>query len=372
MLSSIVHMKHVVFLVSVAFKKPGGGAKVILEYANRLSRDGVKVTMMYSSSLFFKEASMALKIRMILRYWYNLITGRYTCGSWFRKEDAVDEKWVWSLEQSYAPCADCYIATSVETASFLDAYNISADRKFYFIQGFEDWVPGFDAKKVIETYHYNLNKIVISSWLQKIVEHEGLACVKVPNGFDFKEFKCVKSSSKREPCMVAMLYNTNPAKGMEYSFEALDIVKKRFPQLQVNVFGVHPRPAGMPGWYNYYQSPDKERLNWIYNNSAVYVATSINEGWGLTVGEAMICGCAVVCTNAKGFLEMAEDGKNALITPIKDAVATADAVIKLIEDEALREMLVGNALQSVREYDIEKSYKMFRTNILDNVVQDNK
>ena len=40
-------MEHVVFLVSGAFKRPGGGAKVVLEYANRLSLDGVKVTMLY-------------------------------------------------------------------------------------------------------------------------------------------------------------------------------------------------------------------------------------------------------------------------------------------------------------------------------------
>lgn len=91
---------------------------MILEYANRLSLDGIKVTMLYSSALFFNEASWALKTRMIIRYLYNRLTGSFTCNRWFRKESAVDEKWVWSLEQSYAPIADCYIATSVETASF--------------------------------------------------------------------------------------------------------------------------------------------------------------------------------------------------------------------------------------------------------------
>ena len=357
-------MKHIVFLVSGAFKYPGGGAKVILEYAGRLSLDGVKVTMLYSAALFFREASLYHKIRMILRYWYNRITGFYTCRSWFKRSGLVEEKWVWSLEQRYAPTADCYVATSVDTVSFLEAYNISPDKKFYFIQGFEDWIDGFNAKKVLATYHYNIQKIVISSWLQEIVEKEGLSCVKVPNGFDFNEFKCVNPTDERNPFSVAMLYNTNPAKGVEYSFKALEIVKKRYPQLKVNVFGVYPRPSDMPDWYNYYQSPNIEKLNWIYNNSAVYVATSVNEGWGLTVGEAMICGCAVVCTNAKGFLEMAEDGKNALVTPIKDAEATANAVIRLIQDNLLRKKLVDNALVSIREYDVEASYMLFRKTVV--------
>lgn len=357
-------IKHIVFLVSGAFKKPGGGAKMILEYANRLSLDGIKVTMLYSSALFFNEASWALKTRMIIRYLYNRLTGSFTCNRWFRKESAVDEKWVWSLEQSYAPIADCYIATSVETASFLDSYKVDFNKKYYFVQGFEDWVPGFDAKSVLLTYHYDLQKIVISSWLKKLIEDEGLTCVKVPNGFNFKEFKCVKLSSEREPYTVAMLYNTNPAKGMEYSFEALDIVKKRFPQLKVNVFGVHPRPAEMPNWYNYYQSPDIEQLNCIYNSSLVYLATSVNEGWGLTVGEAMICGCAVVCTDAKGFLEMAINGENSLVTPIKDAKASADAVIKLFEDDAFRCALIANAIKSIQRFDIENSYNLFKKTLL--------
>lgn len=357
-------MKHVVFLVSGAFKHPGGGAKVVLEYANRLSLDGVKVTILYSAALFFSAAPFMQKMRMILRYWYNRITRLYTCKKWFNKEDAIEEKWVWSLEQRYAPSADCYVATGVETASFLNDYDVSADKKFYFIQGFEDWVDGFDAKSVLSTYHYSLQKIVVSSWLQEIVEKEGLTCLKVSNGFDFNEFRCYKKCAERDRFTVAMLYNTNPAKCVDVSFKALEIVKKTYPQLKVQVFGIHPCPANLPDWYTYYRSPNNEELNSIYNNSAVYVATSVNEGWGLTVGEAMICGCAVVCTDAKGFLEMAKDGENALVVPKRDAEATANAMIKLIEDYSLRERIVNGALLSIREYDIENSYKLFKANII--------
>lgn len=42
----------------------------------------------------------------------------------------------------------------------------------------------------------------------------------------------------------------------------------------------------MPGWMEYYRQPDRDTHNRIYNSSSIYLASSLQEGWGLTVGEA--------------------------------------------------------------------------------------
>lgn len=44
----------------------------------------------------------------------------------------------------------------------------------------------------------------------------------------------------------------------------------------------------MPGWIEYYRQPDRDTHNRIYNSSSIYLASSLQKGWGLTVGEAMI------------------------------------------------------------------------------------
>lgn len=354
---------HIVFLAPGIFKFPCGGRKVICEYSNRFVRDGYKVTIIYPATDDFWMLNFRQKCRTLIAFIYYKITGDYTPRRWFNLNKNITQKYVWSLEQAYIPNADVYIATGVNTARFVKQFNIPTSKKFYFIQAFEDFVSGYNQQKIIETFHYDINKIVISSWLQKIIEDEGLKCVKAPNGFNFDQFKYLIDLKDRNKFSVCVYYSNNGEKGVKYSMESIEIVKRAYPQLKVNMFGLCPRPAHIPNWYNYIQDPSKEELNNLYNNSAIYIASSTIEGWGLTVGEAMICGCAVVCTNTTGFLEMANDRKNALVIPIKNPDAGADAIIKLITDDELRYRLAQNAMKSISHFNIENAYDLFKSYI---------
>lgn len=98
----------------------------------------------------------------------------------------------------------------------------------------------------------------------------------------------------------------------------------------------------------------------MYNNAAIYVGSSQVEGWGLTVGEAMQCGCAVVCTDNKGYLEMAKDGVTALVSPVKDPQALAGNIIKLIEDNQLRYKIAQCGYNYIQRLNIFNSYKLLK------------
>ncbi len=151
------------------------------------------------------------------------------------------------------------------------------------------------------------------------------------------------------------MYHTSALKDFSTAFKAFDIVKEKHPQLHVTLFGVFDKPD-LPVWYDYYQRPEKELFNKLYNNASIYVGSSQIEGWGLTVGEAMQCGCAVACTDNKGYLEMAKDGETALVSPVKDPQALAKNIIRLIEDDQLRHTIALNGNKFIHEFDIEKSY----------------
>ena len=142
-----------------------------------------------------------------------------------------------------------------------------------------------------------------------------------------------------------------------------EIVKKEYPQLKVNTFGVEPRPNYLPQWYSYYQSPDKEIHNRIYNEAAIFIGCSSVEGWGLPIGEAMICGAAVACTNNKGYLEMAKDGETALVSPIKDAQALANNIIRLIKDDELRHRIARNGNEFIKQFKWDSSYEKLKETI---------
>jgi glycosyltransferase involved in cell wall biosynthesis len=54
-----------------------------------------------------------------------------------------------------------------------------------------------------------------------------------------------------------------------------------------------------------------EMLNKIYNASDVYVTTTLGEGWGLTLTEAMATKTPIICPNSTSFIEMTDNGKRA-------------------------------------------------------------
>lgn len=63
---------------------------------------------------------------------------------------------------------------------------------------------------------------------------------------------------------------------------------------------------------------------------------SYREGLPKSLLEAAACGLPIVTTNAPGCREVVRDGVNGLLVPVRDAVALAKALEKLINDAALR------------------------------------
>ena len=350
-------MSTITFIFPHPVDDPTGGYKVVYEYANRLVADGHRVNIVYSGSLFWRKKSLYFKLTNCIRYIQMLLKG-YGCRKWFNLDKRVKEHLTFSLNYRHVPKSDIYICTSPYTAMYAKDY--PTESKYYLIQGYENWGAVTD-EMLRETYHYPLKKIVISRWLQEIIENdEREKCTLIYNGFNFNDFKeDIKICDKDKHC-VTMLYHTIELKGTKYGLEALEIVKKQTPQLRANLFGTPTTPVGLPEWITYYQLPSKEKLNEIYNNGAIFIGTSNIEGWGLPIGEAMICGAAVACTNNKGYLEMAKDGETALVSPIKDAQALANNIIRLIKDDELRHRIARNGNEFIKQFDWDSSYNKLK------------
>lgn len=334
-----------------------GGYKVIFEYANRLVAEGHKINIIYGGSLFFSQKTMYFKLTNCIRYIQKQIQG-YSCRSWFPIDKRIKEHLTLSLNYRHVPKSDIYVCTSPYTAMYVKDY--PTDKKFYFIQDYEKW--GNITDDILrDTYHYPLRKITISNWLLSIItQEEKEACELIINGFDQKDFRQYIPIDKKRKLEVTMLYHTMERKDCQCGFDALYIVKQKYPMLKVNLFGVPPRPQELPDWYHYYQSPDKATLNRIYNEAAIFIGTSQVEGWGLTIGEAMLCEAAVACTDNPGYLEMAKDNVTALVSPIKDSKALAENIIRLIENDELRTRIAQTGHEFISHFTWEASYKKLK------------
>lgn len=83
----------------------------------------------------------------------------------------------------------------------------------------------------------------------------------------------------------------------------------------------------------------------------VFVLSSLWEGFGNVVVEAMAVGTPVVATNCHhGPGEIITDGVNGLLVPPADEVALADTLERLLGDEALCQRLSLAALERARDF----------------------
>lgn len=352
-------MSVITFLLPHTGCRPIGGYKVVYEYSNKLVADGHKVNIIYPAAMFFKEMNFGKKFRALARYIYRFIFRNYTAKKWFPLDARIQEHWVWSLAEKNVPSSDFYIATAIKTSVCLNEYKCDSNSKLYLIQDFENWGK-VSTEEVLATYHFHLRKIVISNWLKKVVEDSGEQAYLICNGFDFNYFKRTKDPHTRNRYCIAMLYHKSPYKGCEDAFRALALVKEKYSQLKVLIFGTPPRPTDLPEWYEYYQRPDQKVHNWIYNEAAIFVGPSRLEGWGLTVGEAMMCGCAVACTDNPGFLEMAKDGETALVSSINNSEELAHNILRLVENDELRYHIAESGYKNIQQFSWDKSYEKLK------------
>lgn len=186
-----------------------------------------------------------------------------------------------------------------------------------------------------------LNKVTVSKWLQEMLRFQyGEDSVCVPNSFDMHSLRMKTTPECRKAAVVAMLWHEMPLKDCHTGIEALRQVAGALPGLRIELFGAPERPddviasfgPDMARRISYTRNASRSEVCDILNRATVFIGTSRAEGWGLTVGEAMICGAAVACTDCKGYLEMAQDGRNALISPVGDARALAANILRLLGD----------------------------------------
>ncbi len=132
-------------------------------------------------------------------------------------------------------------------------------------------------------------------------------------------------------------------KGQRYLLDALPLAMRRIPNLHLVILGegelrrpleqqvqrLHlERAVRMPGF--------RSDVLALARSADLFVMSSVTEGLGSTVLDAMAMGLAVVGTRAGGIPEAVVDGETGLLVPVADPPALADAIVSLMNDPARR------------------------------------
>lgn len=91
-----------------------------------------------------------------------------------------------------------------------------------------------------------------------------------------------------------------------------------------------------------------EELPYWYSAADIFVYPSSYEGFGFPVIEALACGAPTITTHASSLPEAAGDA--ALLVPPDDSAALAEALARLLSDEALRTDLAARGPAQARRF----------------------
>ena len=81
----------------------------------------------------------------------------------------------------------------------------------------------------------------------------------------------------------------------------------------------------------------------------VFVNATPGENFGLTIVEAAACGLPVIASPTGGPKEIFEQCENGLLVDVEDPIAIADALKKIIADQALWEKYSANGIVAANQ-----------------------
>lgn len=348
----------VCFVLPRFTRRPIGGFKIIYEYANRMSEIGHDVFLLFVNENTFVEYKIPRCLNALCSNIMTQIEPR-----WFPLNKTIKKVSGIKRAEMKLKAVDVCVATGAETVSVCKAIFPNA-KKNYLIQGFETWV--MSEAGLYRTFNAGFKNIVVSSWLKKIVdEHSGEESVLIKNPIDLNIYSPKIPIEKREKHAIGLLYHSGEHKGLKYSIESLRILKEKYPDLKVYMFGTSDPKEEIPGLVKFVKDASQFQTVELYNEISVFMCSTINEGYGLTAMEAMACGAAVVSTDYEGIHEYGIDGVNCLLSPLRNVEAMAQNVSKLFDEDELRFRISRQGRESLSSFDWNVAFDKFMKTISD-------
>jgi glycosyltransferase involved in cell wall biosynthesis len=154
----------------------------------------------------------------------------------------------------------------------------------------------------------------------------------IPNGIDHASFTPMKDIKRVSEQIITTASSDVPLKGLDFTLHAIARLKEDYPKLKLVIIGA-PRPGGhterlikrlqIDQNILYRSNLTKHEIAVEYAKSNVAIVSSLYEGFGFPVGEAMSCAIPLIATNVASIPEITQSFAEMIPAESADAIELA-------------------------------------------------
>ena len=227
-------------------------------------------------------------------------------------------------------------------------YELSSSRKIKYRISRHRWYSFLKMQKKVAPY---IKRIITPSKSSKQGIVDEFNCNKanitvINNGIDTNEFSPVNEVTRNEFRLITTASADVPLKGLDFSLKALKKLKKDFPNMHLIVIGLIKKGGhteklikklGLENDVTFKSNLTKNEIKDCYSKSSIAIVSSLYEGFGYPVIEAMSCEVPLIATNVSSIPELTSefaklvDPKNEemIYQSVKDILAEYDKYKKI-------------------------------------------
>jgi glycosyltransferase involved in cell wall biosynthesis len=184
----------------------------------------------------------------------------------------------------------------------------------------------------------------------------------IPPGVDTTIFTPSPAAARSPRVLyVGRVERTSRWKGLETLVDSLPALRETVPEVRLDVVGSgddvphlreHAARLGVADCIDWHGAVPHGELPRFYRSAAVTVLPSLteSESFGMTLVEAMACGCPVVGSAVGGIPFVIRDEVDGLLVPPGDAAALARALAGVLTDPARAAQLGAAGLEAARTH----------------------
>jgi len=200
---------------------------------------------------------------------------------------------------------------------------------------------------------------VPSGFLHEVFGRFGMRSEIVPNIIDLERFHPADATARPRVPHFVVARNLEPIYDIPTALRAFALVREGAPDARMTVAGTGPdRDAlerlcatlGVAGSVVFSGRLERDDMARLYRSATAVVNPSRVDNMPNSVLEAMASGVPVVSTNVGGVPFVLRDGITGLLVNAGDDAAMANALKRILDDEALVARIRGAALADVQQY----------------------